>query len=145
MREEIAARLGEIVFRVSKRKNITFKVALKLTRYLKAFLYENIRFIKPSIKREDLVNDPKDVAFASLAVNLKEKYQKVYIITFNKKDYRMDLLGKEGVKVLSPRQLEELLGIDKIRLDLVLSVDPVMGMVLFGVTLRKEIGSGKNP
>ena len=54
-----------------------------------------------------LVKDPADKWFAGLALSLSKKSKGVIILTYNKKDYRTMELQREGITVLTPREISQ--------------------------------------
>ncbi|MCE4601102.1 MAG: PIN domain-containing protein [Desulfurococcales archaeon] len=98
-----------VVDDVAKRKGIdpwTLKTALqtilKITTEAKKKSYK-----KHLEKAKDLVRDPKDTPYVALALHLREHYKQVIILTYNKKDYKCEELQREGITVLTPRELQE--------------------------------------
>jgi len=55
----------------------------------------------------NLVNDPKDTPYVALALKLREDHARVFILTYNKKDYKSEELRERGIIVLTPRELQE--------------------------------------
>ena len=55
----------------------------------------------------DLVNDPKDAPYVALALYLREQHKTVVILTYNKKDYKVDELVGNGIIVMTPRELRQ--------------------------------------
>lgn len=135
LRKEISSKMGELAIRITRRTGKNIRHTIRLLRNLKAFLYSNVQFVQPSYSMSELVVDPRDADFANLAVELAERYGEVYLVTFNERDYREDILKRYNVVVLTPVKLEEKLNLDKVRVDLVLNYDTRKKMFLVGVLL----------
>ncbi len=56
-----------------------------------------------------LVKDPSDRWFVALALKLAEKHGMAVILTYNRKDYKVEELMKRGVRVLTPAEAVRIL------------------------------------
>ena len=54
---------------------------------------------------KNCVDDPADADFAALALHLSEEYEKVILLTWNKKDYKKDCLEIYRILVNTPSSL----------------------------------------
>ena len=52
-----------------------------------------------------LVSDPSDAPYAALALCLAEKHGRAVILTYNRRDYKLEELEKHNIKVLTPREI----------------------------------------
>jgi len=60
-------------------------------------------FYKDKLREaKQYVKDPGDIDFAALALKLRERYEHVSILTWNTRDYRVDLLEQLEIRVLTP-------------------------------------------
>ena len=71
-----------------------------------------------SIKEEatesmELVNDENDAPFVAVAL----KYKPSFILTYNKKDYKINKLRRLGILVISPKEALDLIGIERLEVN----------------------------
>jgi len=59
------------------------------------------------------VNEEKDSPFVAVAL----KFKPSYILTYNKKDYKIKKLKKREISVISPKEALELMGIEKLEVE----------------------------
>ena len=104
--QEVKEYLGELALK--KKKPVDeLLVAIRI-------LLLNVEIVSRNIyevylgKAEECVRDPCDIDFAALALSLTEKYDEVFLLTWNISDYRSDCLEKYKVSVFTPSNLKVL-------------------------------------
>ncbi len=96
---------------LAERKNIPFSKQKALLKIVTG----NIEIVKEGHYKEEIerarlyVNDPGDMDFVALAIKLQERYTEVVILTYNRKDYKVEELMKRGVRVLTPAEAVRIL------------------------------------
>ncbi len=101
MRDELESKMAGIAIRVSRRKGMRIRRVMIALSAIKDFLLENVRFVRVG-RGEGLpfVKDPDDAYFVSLALKLREKYEKVYICTMYKEQVRFRRRGVRAPRCL---------------------------------------------
>ncbi|NPA86744.1 MAG: hypothetical protein GXO00_01935 [Candidatus Diapherotrites archaeon] len=89
---------------LAKRRNGVSRGKLRLMLRL---LFNGIHKTSIRPREEDFtfVKDPADVFYVATARHLRKYYKKVYLLTWNKKDFKEEKLEKENIFVLTPSEL----------------------------------------
>ncbi|MEB2837162.1 MAG: PIN domain-containing protein [Desulfurococcales archaeon] len=102
--QEIEEHLAEL----AKRK----KIHVEELRVAVRILLLGVKVVGEQVYRDYLevatncVGDPADADFAALALHLAEDYERVILLTWNKKDYRGDCLETHRIVVATPSSLK---------------------------------------
>ena len=105
VKEEFQSIIGELVERKGlnpETLKALFQMILRLTIQVNIGSYE--KYIEQA---GGLVNDPKDTPYVALALYLREQYETVVILTYNKKDYKVEELAGNGIIVMTPGELRQ--------------------------------------
>ncbi len=94
-------------------------ISPSMQRYLLSLILSNVKIIKYSVIKPFLeralnyVRDPDDAYFVALALYLKKSYNIVVILTWNSRDYMGEKLEVLSIKVLTPIDVLDILGVRK--------------------------------
>ncbi len=104
--QEIREHLGELALKKKKPVDellVAIRILLLNVEIVSRNIYEG--YLR---KAGECVRDPGDIDFAALALSLTEKYDEVFLLTWNISDYRGDCLEKYNVGVFTPSNLKVL-------------------------------------
>ncbi len=104
--QEIKRHIREISIKAKLDQKLLSIFLNEITNMIK--VVDEERFKEYMKEARNLVSDEKDTSFVALAL----KYRPSIIMTYNKTDYKKDELEKEDIKVRTPAETLEELGID---------------------------------
>ena len=105
--EKALQEIEEHLVELAKRKKIRVEELMVAVR----ILLLGVKIVGKQAYRDYLeiakncVGDPADADFAALALRLAEDYERVILLTWNKKDYRGDCLETHRIVVATPSSL----------------------------------------
>jgi len=108
---EFKAHIGEI----ARKSGLSFNDVSKIFENL----IENVEKVGESGLKEEVeesinyVKDEKDAPFVAVAL----KHRPSYILTYNKKDYKIKTLKNLGISVMTPKEALDLVGIERLELE----------------------------